>query len=173
MRLVNFGPPGERSKDGTTTTLEPAFPVSSLKRGENIKIGWLLLWSVVKNNSQFERRKLNRWRHISFYHDFSQPSASDFSKLRILSMVEDRPAVPDEKQTLIMTTFSATPMNCWVLCTCKPRWIASDWVFPKESGSLCRKHPCLVCRTCSCWPQTRREIRLTRSRFKIKTTLSG
>lgn len=28
-RLVNFGPPGERSKDGTTTTLEPAFPVSS------------------------------------------------------------------------------------------------------------------------------------------------
>lgn len=72
----------------------------------------------------------------------------------------------NNKLMTFLATSKWTPMRCCVLFTCKPRWIASGWVFPKESGSLCRKHPCLVCRTCFCWTKILREISVKWSRFE-------
>lgn len=111
---MNLGPPGERNKEATT--LDPAFAASS--------------WTVDKSQMMTLPGEMRRvlTSNLRPYHDFSQPSTSNFAELCICFMVQNRPAVPNRKNFIYKQLWAVgwhSGCSCLTLPVCLTE---SHWV---------------------------------------------
>lgn len=83
IRLINFGPPGERNKDATT--LGKAFPYSAWRDTR------IWLWSALLLN----KTVLNLTTQMLYpYRYIAEPSEGHLPKFSICLTVQDRPTIP-------------------------------------------------------------------------------